>query len=84
MSDLYTAAQEAPAPFPMIRGLLARKRWISLCGSLGVLLLGGWLAWRTGFAELMPIALVLAGVAHLVLRVAIEVVELVAETLMPR
>ncbi|MGI4816028.1 MAG: hypothetical protein ACRYG5_20075 [Janthinobacterium lividum] len=84
MYDPSGQAAEPPAPFPVIRGLLARKKLVLYGGAIGVALLGFWLAFRTGFVELYPIAIVLAFVTYFVLQVAVEVVELVAETLMPR
>jgi hypothetical protein len=53
-------------------------------GAAAVALLGFWLAFRSGIVDLYPVAIVLAFAAHMVLKVAVEVIELVAETLMPR
>jgi hypothetical protein len=77
-------SQCAPVHFPVIRGLLKRKQVVTRGVGLSVVLLGGWLGFRTGFIELYPIALLLGAFAYFVMCVAIEVVELVAETLMPR
>jgi hypothetical protein len=43
-----------------------------------------WLALRTGWIELSALAVAAAVAVHFVTRVAIDVVSLVAETLMPR
>ncbi|GAA4333031.1 hypothetical protein GCM10023144_23800 [Pigmentiphaga soli] len=75
---------DGPAPYPVIRALLARKRRIPPAGGIAAVLLGCWLGWRTGFAELYPIAVLLGAAAYFALKVAVEVVELVADTLMPR
>lgn len=84
MTDKLEQAGEPPAPFPVIRATLRHKRAIPAGGAAGVAVLVGWLAYRTGLVDLYPIALILAVAAYLALRVALEVVELVAETLMPR
>ncbi|OUM00133.1 hypothetical protein [Variovorax sp. JS1663] len=73
-----------PNRWPAIRVLLAWRDRVTLGGALCVALLGFWLAWRTGWPELALFGLLLAAAAHAVLRVAIEVVALVAETLMPQ
>jgi hypothetical protein len=70
--------------WPAIRSLLAWRDRITWGGSLLVLLLALWLAWRTGWPELLLAGAVAAVAMHFVLRVAIEVVSLVAETLMPQ
>jgi hypothetical protein len=70
--------------WPAIRALLAWRDRVTLGGALAVALLGFWLAWRTGWPELALVGLVVAIAAHAVLRIAIEVVSLVAETLMPQ
>ena len=70
--------------WPAIRALLAWRERITWGGALAVLLVGVWLAWRTGWPELALAGLAAAVAMRFVLRVAIEVVSLVAETLMPR
>ncbi|HTH80791.1 MAG TPA: hypothetical protein VL593_17590 [Ramlibacter sp.] len=70
--------------WPAIRSLLAWRDRITWGGALLVLLLAAWLAWRTGWPELALAGVVAAIAMHFVLRVAIEVVSLVAETLMPQ
>jgi hypothetical protein len=84
MSETEQLAVEPPAPFPVIRGMLRHKRRIPFGGAAALVALGWWLAYRTGLVDLYPIAVVLAAALHCVLRIAVEVVELVAETLMPR
>lgn len=71
-------------PFPAIALVLRHSRTI-LVGASGIALaLLLWLALRTGWLELVVFAPLAAFAVHFVLRVAIEVVSLVAETLMPR
>jgi hypothetical protein len=72
------------ARWPAIRMLLAWRDRITWGGAIVVLLVGAWLAWRTGWPEVALAGLVAAVAMHFVLRVAIEVVSLVAETLMPQ
>lgn len=70
--------------WPAIRWVLARRAVV--CGGSGVavFLLGLWLAWRTGWPELVLVAAIAAAALFGVLRLAIEVISLVAETLMPQ
>jgi hypothetical protein len=70
--------------WPAIRSLLAWRDRITRGGALLALLAGLWLAWRTGWPELAAVGIAAAVAMHFVLRVAIEVVSLVAETLMPQ
>ena len=70
--------------WPAIRWVLARRAVVCGSAAAAVVLLGLWLAWRTGWPELVPIAAIAAAALFGVLRVAIEVVSLVAETLMPQ
>jgi hypothetical protein len=70
--------------WPAIRALLAWRDRVTWGGALAVLLLALWLAWRTGWVEIALVGVAAAVAAHCVLRVAIEVVSLVAETLMPQ
>ena len=83
MQEVLSDAQ-TPQPFPAIRGLLKQRKHVLRAGAAGVGLMVAWLAWRTGYVELYPVAAVLAMTTYYVLKVAGEVVELVAETLMPR
>jgi len=71
------------ASWPVIRQLLARRRIVCLGGAAGVAALAFWLGWRTGWPELYGIGVLLGAAMHFALRAAIEVVSLVAETLMP-
>lgn len=80
----HTFEQEAAAPFPRIRFVLRNKRRIAGIATGGAALLGIWLAVRTGIVDFYALALLLAAAVHMVTNVAIEVIELVAETLMPR
>lgn len=73
-----------PVAWPVIRLLLSRRREVCLAGAAGVAVLAFWLAWRTGWPELYAIGVLLGAATHFVLRAAIEVVSLVAETLLPQ
>ena len=70
--------------WPAIRWVLSRRAAVCGAAAAAVFLLGVWLAWRTGWPELVPIGAVAAVALFGALRVAIEVVSLVAETLMPQ
>lgn len=84
MQQVSDSMAQAPAPFPVIRATLKNKNLVVRSGSAAVAVLGFWLAFRTGFVELYPMAIALAFAVNLILKAALEVVELVAETLMPR
>lgn len=74
---------EAPA-YPAVRALLQRARIWTVGPPLALLVVMLWLAWRTGWLEAALIAPFAAWALHFVMRVAIDVVTLVADTLMPR
>lgn len=76
---------QAPAPaYPAVAALIRQARAWTWGAPLAALLLMGWLAWRTGWVELLLLAPFAAWALHAVVRVAVEVVSLVADTLMPR
>ncbi len=84
MQQVSDPVAEMPEPFPVIRATLKNKNLVVRSGSAAVAVLGFWLAIRTGFVEIYPMAIALAFAVNLILKAALEVVELVAETLMPR
>lgn len=71
-------------PYPAIRRLLAWHRGIPLVGAAFALVLGAIAGWRLMWPELYFVGGAAALAAHFLLRVALEVVQLVAETLMPQ
>lgn len=84
MYDASVSSGEQSHPYPTIGALLARKSMVIWIGTLGMLVIVSWVAYRTGVVELYPLALLVAAAIHLVLKVAVELVQLVADTLMPR
>ncbi len=64
--------------------ILEHRRVITVGGALFLLILLGWCGFRTGIAELYVLAGLSAVGAYFVLKAVIEIVDLVAETLMPR
>lgn len=84
MNPVFDDARSAPAPFPLIRAVLKNKRLVINGAAVAAAALGSWAAHRSGVVDLYPVSMVLAAALHLVLRVAVELIELVAETLMPR
>ena len=84
MEDTYNATEGAPAPYPTIKMALKNKRLIPAAASGATLLLGSWLAYRTNTVDFYLMSFVVAAGVYLVLKIALEVIELVAETLMPR
>jgi hypothetical protein len=81
MNESYPAA---PAPFPMIHALLAHRSLVPAAAAFLLTALIGWLGYRTGLPDLYVVAAVAGLSTYWVLKIAIEVVALVAETLMPR
>lgn len=76
---------EAPVPaYPAVAALLRQARAWTWGTPLAVLVAFGWLAWRTGWLEMLLAAPFAAWALHFVVRVAVDVVSLVADTLMPR
>lgn len=84
MQEAIDEAQAPAAPFPLIRATLGNKFLVVNASTWGVAALGCWAAFRTGWNDLYPVSLALAAVVHFAVKVAVEVIELVAETLMPR
>lgn len=82
---MNSETEELPTvPYPAVVALLRHVRAWTLGPSLAVLLLILWLAWRTGWLELSVVAPIAAWGVYFVMRVAVDVVSLVADTLMPR
>lgn len=70
--------------YPAVVALIRQARAWAWGAPLAVLLVFGWLAWRTGWPEILLAAPFAAWVLHFIVRVAVDVVSLVADTLMPR
>ena len=87
MPSLQTdgAAPVAPASrYPAVSALLAHRRWIVNGSAAAVCAAAFWAGWRTGLPEWYLAGPLLGAALHFTLRVAIEVVGRVAETLMPQ
>ncbi len=74
----------AEQPFPALSFLLRHAKAFPVAAAAIVLALLLWLALRTGWIELAVLAPIVAVAAHFLVRVALDVASLVAETLMPR
>lgn len=74
----------ATPAYPAVVALIRQARAWIWGSALVVLVLVGWVAWRGGWPELLLAAPFAAWAVHFVVRVAVEVVGLVADTLMPR
>jgi hypothetical protein len=72
------------APYPTLRAVISNKRLVTSIGAAAAFALGCWLAYRTGLVEIYAFAVFAAVAVHWISTAAIEVVELVADTLMPR
>ena len=83
MQDISTPDQPT-SPYPIIDRLLRHRQNAVLIATVLAALFFVWLAVRTGFPEFYAVAAAAAWVTHLLVRLAIELIALVAETLMPR
>jgi hypothetical protein len=70
--------------YPSIKFVLDNRRLLQPIISLTPALLGLWGAWRTGAMDWLIIGLLLAPLVHIVSRVAFEIVDLIADTLIPK
>lgn len=72
------------SPYPTLLTILKHRARITQAGAALMFILTCWIAFRTGMPDLYIVAVLVAVILYFVLRAAIEVVDLVAETLMPR
>lgn len=70
--------------YPAITFVLAHRRTVLNLGFLAVLCIVEWFAYRMSSVDLAVVGLLIAAGVYLVLQVAVELVALVADTLMPR
>jgi hypothetical protein len=87
MNDSYSSAAvaaPAPQPFPMIHALLAYRRVVPAAAAVLLAALIAWFGFRTGLPDLYVVAAIAGVGIYGIVQIAIEVVALVAETLMPR
>ncbi|RYF57905.1 MAG: hypothetical protein EOO27_14155 [Comamonadaceae bacterium] len=76
-------ATTAPA-FPMLNTVARHARMLSYGAGVGMLAISLWLGLRMGWIELYVLAPIAGALAYFSVRLAAEMVTLVAETLMPR
>lgn len=70
--------------FPYIIAFVRHGRLIACLGALLVLLLCGYAAWRLACPDLVVLGLIGGGIAFAGLRLLVEIVQAIAETLLPR
>lgn len=70
--------------FPYIVAFVRHGRLVALLAALLFAVIGGYAAWRLSCAELAVLGLIGAGVAYLGVRLLVEIVQAIAETLLPR
>ena len=70
--------------YPAIKFVLDNRRWLQPIISLAPVALGLWGAWRTGAIDWLIVGLLLAPLVHIASRVAFEIVDLIADTLVPK
>lgn len=79
-----TTDASQPEPFRAIKALLKHKTLIIWIATIGIALALSWVGYRTGIMEFYLLAVILGAVMYGVVRVAVDVVELVVQTLMPQ
>lgn len=77
-------AQQSNPQYPTIAFILAQRATIVPIASFAVLLVLGWVAYRIGSVDLGVISVLAAVAVYFALKLLIEIVALVADTLMPR
>lgn len=70
--------------YPMIAFALRWKHVIPPIAAGLLLLAGVWAMVRTGVPEMLLCGLVLAAVGYIVIRIALELIEVISDTLLPR
>ncbi|MEO7403383.1 MAG: hypothetical protein ABIU95_06915 [Burkholderiales bacterium] len=70
--------------YDTIKLLLAYRGAFTALFTFAPIALGLWGTWRTGASDWLVVSLLLAPVAFLVTRVALELVDLIADTLIPK
>lgn len=70
--------------FSTIKCVVARGAAFPPLTAVAVFAIFGWFGWKTAMIELWILGLVFACVAAFVVKLAVEIVVLVADTLMPR
>ena len=70
--------------FPYIVMFVRRARLIAALAALFVLIVFGYAAWRTSCFDLGVLGLLLAPIAYVGVRLFGEIVQAIAETLLPR
>lgn len=70
--------------FPFIQAFVRRGKLIAALAAILVFLLGAYGAWRLDAPDLAMIGLIVAGVVYAGMRLLVEIVLAIAETLLPR
>lgn len=70
--------------FPYIVALVRHGRLVAVLAALLPTLIGGYAAWRLSCVDLAVLGLIIAVVAYLGVRLLTEIVQAIAETLLPR
>lgn len=73
-----------PEPYPVVRFIVARGRHLAIALSLVVLLAGCWAAFQLGMVWLAPVALAGSGILLVILLSYVEVLTIIADTLIPK
>ncbi|MGO3125971.1 MAG: hypothetical protein ACTIKR_18265 [Advenella sp.] len=71
-------------PYPTLLAILKFRTSITISGGAILFLAVCWLGFRLGIPDLYALAMAIGVVVYFALKAAIEVVDLIAETLMPR
>lgn len=73
-----------PVQYPTLLAILKHRKEAPVLGASLVILLICWCGFRSDMADLYALAVIIGLCVYFVLKAAIEVIDLIAETLMPR
>lgn len=73
-----------PVQYPTLLAILKRRKEVPFLGAAFAVLLICWCGFRSNMIDLYVLAVIIGLCVYFVLKAAIEVIDLIAETLMPR
>jgi len=81
---MHAQLDPAEPAYPLLQSLLRPNRWIPWLGAAGCAALLCVPAWRLGWVELYAFAAAAGVAVYFALRLALDVVRLVGDTLLPQ
>lgn len=73
-----------PVQYPTLLTILKYKKWITAAGAVICFLLICWFGFRADMPDLYSLAVLTGLFIYFLLKAVIEVIDLIADTLMPR